>query len=275
MIETSNREKTLRPRRIQTLLLAVATVGAFAGSPAFAANNATSDTNARATDSPGDTATQDQSSRYNLSKANSLLFDTNHLANVDAPAELKYTFVRSGDSDNNYDDHVDLKIKNGSNDTKSVAVDFLSGDRHRFVPEVDFARGNPAIMMFLQNDVIEMAHRTGGNWRYFQRQIKTALEDSAQVQTQTAEFDGESVETTQVVIRPYARDQAHEDDIGGELDKRYVFTLSEAVPGQVLEIRSEVPAGKSGNEPIIERLNLEAVKTQDDDSNAAHSKASA
>jgi len=275
MIESMNDHKMTGISRSRALMMALMIAGTVVAAPSFAADTSP----AQADQSEADAKAQSQSSQtsgsYQLSPANRLLFDTNHLANVTPPTGLSYTFVRSGDSVNNYDDHVDLKVTNGRDNAKSVAMDFLSGDRHRFVPEVSHAEGNPAIMMFLQNDVIEMADRTGGNWRYFQRRIKTALEDSAKVETETADFNGKSVKTQRITIRPYARDQAHEDDMGGELNKRYIFTLSDAVPGQVLEIRSEVPGDENRSEPIVERLTLDSAKQIDSSSKPVAEKSSA
>ncbi len=204
---------------------------------------------------------QGQQSGEEFSPANHLLFMTDHLANVTPPTELKYSLTRTGDPNNNFDDHLDLKVERGTGDAKMVAVDFLSGDRHRYVPDVSNAHGNPAVMMFLQNDVVEMAQRTGGSWRYFQRRIKLALQNSANITNASATFDGHTVQTREVTIHPFADAKSHSDDIANEMDKRYVFTLSDEVPGGLLEIRSEVPSGRQDQQPIVERLMLSSVTT--------------
>jgi len=215
---------------------------------------------AHAADEPA-AGTQGQQPEEEFSPANHLLFMTDHLANVTPPTELKYSLTRTGDPNNSFDDHLDLKIERGADDAKMVAVDFLSGDRHRYVPDVSNAHGNPAVMMFLQNDVVEMAQRTGGSWRYFQRRIKLALQNSADITEATEQFDGHTVQTRKVTIRPFDNAKSHSGDIANEMDKRYVFTLSNDVPGGLLEIRSEVPSGKKDQQPIVERLMLSSVET--------------
>lgn len=202
-------------------------------------------------------AAADDSAEF--SAANRLLFMSDQMANVGAPATLEYSYTRQGSENENYDDHVDLHVTQGSSDGKHVKIDFLSGDRHRYVPEVGNAHGNPVIMMFLQNDVSSIAERTGGSWRYFQRRVKFALQDASTVEDGTAEYDGKEVPVKRVRLQPFADEQRHRNDLAAEVDKRYTFTLSDDVPGGVLEMRSEIPPSADHDQKIVERLALRSV----------------
>lgn len=212
-----------------------------------------------------------QNSDNDFSKANQLLFMTDHLHNVQTPARLQYEFVHRAGDEEGYEDRVELNIEdshgNDNNAGKRVAVDFLSGDRHRYVPEIGDARGNPVIMMFLQNDVSTLAQRTGGSWRYFQRRVKFALEDTATVTQDTAPYEGKQVAVERIQLTPYANEQAHRDKLDAAVDRRYTFILSDAVPGGVLEIRAEVPA-ENGQPALLDRLTL-ARSTTNTDSTAS------
>ncbi|MES1925262.1 hypothetical protein [Salinisphaera sp. T31B1] len=255
MINHANRrELPYRAHGFRSSVLALAIVCSTTfGAAVFAAEpgaNATTD-QAQSAD--------EQSDGDEFSQANHLLFMTDHLANIQPPTELIYTLARTGDGANSYDDHVDLIVEQGDGSAKNVKVDFLTGDRHRYVPDVPNAHGNPAVMMFLQNDVVEMAQRTGGNWRFFQRQIKLALQNAAKVEDTQTEYDGRTVAAKQIVIQPFSNARGHSDDIADEMSKRYVFTLSDQVPGGLVEIRSEIPG--AGDTAPVERLQLSEVKT--------------
>lgn len=224
---------------------------AIVGSLLLAGNMA-----AVAAESPDTAATEE------FSQANRLLFMTDHLQNVATPALLEYSFSRTGDRNDSYEDHVDLEVANGSDTAdngKHVKVDFLSGDRHRYVPDVGNAHGNPVIMMFLQNDVSTLAERTGGSWRYFQKRVKVALEEDARVAEETASYDGQEVPVKRIYLQPFKNEEGHRQALAGEVNKRYVITLSDQVPGSVLEMRSETPNGEASGEDTVDRLALESV----------------
>ncbi|ERJ18484.1 hypothetical protein SSPSH_002565 [Salinisphaera shabanensis E1L3A] len=198
-----------------------------------------------------------------FSQANRLLFMTDHLQNLQPPATLDYEFSHRADDGESYDDRVVLDIEQGDGAGKQVAVDFLSGDRHRYVPDVGNARGNPIIMMFLQNDVSTLAQRTGGSWRYFQRQIKFALQDKAQVTQETARFDGNTVAVKRIQLLPYASEKTHREKMAGAAQRRYTFVLSDDVPGGVLEISAETPAAQ-GQVASLDKLTLTPSPANED-----------
>ncbi|GAB3684254.1 hypothetical protein [Salinisphaera aquimarina] len=244
----------------------LATLLAVAFTPAALA----AETDTAASDN-GASASQNQSGDE-YSQANHLLFMTNHLENVETPSKLEYSFSRRGDSNNSYDDKVDLTVESAPKQAKKVHIDFLSGDRNRYVPDVNNARGNPVIMMFLQNDVLEVAQRTGGSWRYFQRQIKFALQRDAKVEDGSAEYNGQSVDVKRISFKPFKGEKVHREDIGTEAEKQYVFTLSDDVPGGVLELRTETPATSGSNDMVVERVAFKKmdsnIVTDDDKPNA-------
>ncbi|ROO26748.1 hypothetical protein [Salinisphaera orenii] len=207
-----------------------------------------------------------------FSKANQLLFMTDHFVGLQTPARLEYTFERTGSPENDFTDEVELKVAEGDEHGKKVETSFLTGDRHRYTPNVDAATGNPVIMMFLQNDVSSIAERSGGSWRYLQRRVKTALENSAQVTEEQAEYDGQKIAVERIRLKPFAGEEEHRGQLDDQVQKLYVFTLSDAVPGGVLEMRSEMPSPTENGGPLVERLSLASVShdenrgQKDDDS---------
>ncbi|MES1948808.1 hypothetical protein C84B14_15743 [Salinisphaera sp. C84B14] len=199
----------------------------------------------------------DASEQRDFSQANRLLFMTDHLNDVQTPATLAYAFAHREheDSERDYDDRVLLNIDSSDQAGKHVAIDFLSDERHRYMPEVDNARGNPVIMMFLQNDVSTLAQQTGGSWRYFQRRVKFALQDSASVTEDIADYRGEQVAVQRIELEPYADERGHREKMADAVKRHYTFVLSDAVPGGVLELRASTPAG-DGRGETLDRMTL-------------------
>jgi hypothetical protein len=193
-----------------------------------------------------------------LSKANRLVFMTDQLDDVQPPKRLRYRYKVSGSPDN-FSDHIDLDIRRGNKQGKNVHVDFLSGKRHRYVPEISDTQNNPVTIIFLQHDVYMLSRRSGGNLHFFQGRIKQALQNNATIKKGTARYHGKPVDTTRISITPYARMTSHQSDMGKSLTERYIFTLSDDVPGRVLEIKSIIP-GRDKAADQVHKLSLSSIK---------------
>ncbi len=200
-----------------------------------------------------------------FSKANTLLFLTNHLDGISAPSVLHYVFEQRGTLEDEYKDTIGMILSaGGEQDKKNIKFKYFTGVRNQYVAPVSNAEGNPIITLFLQRDVNEMDRRTGGSWLYFQKVIKLALENDAEVKPVKFKYDGRMVDGTEIKITPY-EDDPHRAQIAPYADKAYIFTLSKAVPGEVYELRSMVPVKESsgrGSGPLIEEtLTLKSVES--------------
>lgn len=193
-----------------------------------------------------------------FSQANQLLFLDDHLTDVDYPARYHYRLSRTGAADG-FSDTIVMEAHNNDDQTKQVHVEYLSGDRKRHIPDIDRAQGNPIIMLFLQRDVSEMSNRTGGNWRYFQKHIKLALENAASIEPVTLRYEGNDVAGQRISLQPFANERTHRNELAGYLEKTYSFLLAEDIPGDVYEMSTTLPAG-DGGQPVVERLTLENVE---------------
>ena len=117
----------------------------------------------------------------------------------------------------------------------------------------------------MQGDVYEMNRLTDPDgvsrerWRYFQRRIKFALAESAEVKPYTISFGGREYAGQEITLAPYRNDPKL-DQFEQLADKRYRFVICDALPGYVYLIETEVP-GPSGGDPLIrERLVLSSVE---------------
>ena len=193
-----------------------------------------------------------------FSAAEQALFVTNHLAALKPPSTLHYNFRRSGSLEPGFDDKVAIALT-AQPDGKccAAAAEFLSGARKLSLPEIESAQGNPVILYFLERDIREMQRLTKGQPNYFRKRIRMAVFNAATITEVTLPFQGRNVAAKQITVTPYTDDplRARFENLAG---KRYVFTLSDAVPGGVISIRTQVDVAAAGTPPLLaEEMALE------------------
>jgi len=182
-------------------------------------------------------ATPDDGQRQ-LSKAETLLWQTDHLANVRRPSRLRYRYTKTGTAEE-HTDVIDLEVLRVHADgQKGVQVHYFTGQQERPVPEQDPVTGNPVLAVYLQAAVYAMNRHTEGGWRYFHRAIKTALAATNTVEPVSLDFHGRRIPASRVTITPYLGDAKR---LPLKAYAQTAFTFAEAVPGQLYEIRSVVP----------------------------------
>jgi hypothetical protein len=186
-----------------------------------------------------------------FSSAERALFMTNHLASTQPPATLRYSFSKGGSMEEGFDDQVAVKLRaRGDGKCCTAAAEFLSGTRKLALPEVDEAQGNPAVLYFLERDIREMSRLTKGQQNYFRKRIRMAVYQGAQIQDVSVSYRGKTVAAREITITPYLDDplRARFEKLAG---KKYVFTLSEAVPGGLYAIRSRIDGETAAAAPLI------------------------
>ena len=186
-----------------------------------------------------------------LSPAQVLLFETPHLQNVGQPETLVYAYVRDGAA--GFADTVALHIRQVNTDgTKDVAFDYLTGPRRVAFPELDRFRGNPLLMLTLERDVTEMKEQLGLSVSYFRNKVREGFVTAADVAPGTFLLDGKEVPAQVVTVRPFLREERLER-ISQVQAKTYTFTLSDAVPGGIGEIRITMPPDAGMGAPAFEQ----------------------
>jgi len=189
-------------------------------------------------------------------KAQSVLFDTPHLANITEPVTLTYDFRRSAaeGEGGGFEDLVKMTVTEvGTDGRRNLSFEYLSGDRQRPFTKIEGFRGNPLIMLFLQHDVEEMQKATGAASVYFRNRIRHAFRRGAEVGESTVEIGGQALGATLVTIRPFVKDSklARFPYLA---EKWYEFVLAPGVPGGLYRIRSVVPSASGGGPPIENSL---------------------
>ncbi len=190
-----------------------------------------------------------------FSVAENRLFIDDHLRGNSGPTTLEYTFEKRGSLESPVDDTARVIVGPKSTaGSQSVKVEYLTETRKLELADIDAANANPVILFFLERDLREMHRLTGGSVNYYRKRIRMALAEGAQVESVTRDFGQRRIAATAIHIAPY-RDDPARSRYEKFAEKTYVFTLSDDVPGKVVELRSELStppdaAGK-GREVII------------------------
>lgn len=175
------------------------------------------------------------------SVAEQRVFLDQHMSNVTGAGSIEYLFVQTAAPADSFEDKVTLSVGAGAIDKRTLAVEYLSGKHHMELPSVEGGTGNPVLLYFLEHDIRDMHERLGGQQAYFRKRIRLALADGATVKPVKLSYRGKQIEGNEVTIEPYANDSL-KDRLGQFVGKRYVFILSDAVPGGIYEIRTSTPA---------------------------------
>lgn len=188
---------------------------------------------------------------FELTEAQKLLFDTDHLRSAPDGATLDYRFRRTGTLEPGFEDRVELTVTRADGEGRhDASVRFLTGSNAVSFEPLNGFRGNPLIMLFLERDVREMKRLTGGSDLYFRNRIRYAFAaDSTTVTPAQVPWDGRQVDATEVTIHPYVKD-ALIDRFQAFERKEYRFVLSDAVPGGLYSITAATPAAVAGAEPV-------------------------
>ena len=111
-------------------------------------------------------ASSGSSAQDQISAAEKLLFQTDHLKNVAPAATLLYEFRKSGSAETGFDDTVELRVR-AADGAKRVSVAFFTKTRKIDFPEVTRPEGNPVLLYFLERDIREMERLTRRQVRVF------------------------------------------------------------------------------------------------------------
>ena len=177
-----------------------------------------------------------------ISAPEKLLFQSNHFDNVRQPVKLSYTFRQEAATapDAFSDDVMVDVLKRNDDGTASVAAQFLTGVHAIPLPPIEHAQGNPAILGFLERDILEMKRLTGGATSYFRKRIRLALASpTLPIRKVDVVYNGAKVPAQQITIQPYSDDPL-KDRFGKFADKGYVFVISDKVPGSLYRVYTTV-----------------------------------
>jgi len=207
---------------------------------------------------------------FEFAMAENKLWLDNHLGNITEPTSLYYEFEKSGSYEDGFTDSVFLKVVELNEDgTKNTLLDFFTAERKQRIPEGNTTniRGNPVLGIYMNGDVFDMARITGGKsdrYKYFLKQIKVALRETAKIESITFSYNGKEYQGEKIFFTPYVKDP-HRRDFEKFADKYYEIVLSDEIPGKIYQITTIIPDASSETaEPLVmETLKLIDVKNHD------------
>jgi hypothetical protein len=186
-----------------------------------------------------------------FSAAERLLLMGDQLKQVQPPTTLRYHFQHSGTLETPFEDQVSIQLTRQADGQCCAATgEFLTGERRVTLPEVENALANPVTLYFLEHDIREMQRLTKGKANYFRKRIRMALYQGAQVRDVGFSYRSQTLAGQEIEIQPYL-DDPNRGRFEQLARKRYVFLLSDAVPGSVVSIRTSASA-EGRTSPLIE-----------------------
>ena len=207
---------------------------------------------------PMGAAAQDKPQEF--SRAERLLLMSPQLGAIKPPATLNYRFRKTGTLEETFDDQVGVKLERQADGRCCKASgEFLTGARRLDLAEIEQAEGNPVIVYYLEHDIRAMQRRTKGSANYFRKRIRMALYEGARITDLKLTYRGKPIDAQAITIEPY-RDDPNRARFAQLALKRYVFVLSDAVPGSVVSIRSTAAAEGSTAPLIDEELLLDGAE---------------
>ena len=118
-------------------------------------------------------------------------------------------------------------------------------------------------MLILERDVIEMKQTLGLSATYFRNHIRQAFVDQATIGDTQATYEGHTLPARVVTVEPFAHDDRLER-LPSVQQKRYTIVLADGIPGEIAEMRIEMPADPAKQlPPYSERLTFQDIKPGD------------
>ncbi|HET9670738.1 MAG TPA: hypothetical protein VFQ93_14115 [Casimicrobiaceae bacterium] len=177
-----------------------------------------------------------------ISVAERRMFVDDQLRSLPPTATLEYTLTKRGSLEPGFEDHAIIRVgAPRASGGRPVHMDVRSQAPDAAMPDLEAATGNPIILFFLERDVREMHRLTGGSPNHFRQRIRLALASHAEVVPVAVTAGTRQVSAVEIRIAPY-RDDPVRTRYERFAEKSYAFTLSNDVPGEVVEMRSEVLA---------------------------------
>ena len=169
-----------------------------------------------------------------------ILFERKHLTNVEAGNDLVYRFQRTVTQPDllgqPFADDIKVEIKKvAASGTRDVIVRVFTGERARDPQPIEDLTGNPILVVFLDRAIASYMAVAGGKVAYLKDKFRTALRERATVEPVHVKFGDKTVDAFQISISPYTGD-LNAAKMRGYENSKFSFVVSEAVPGQFVEL---------------------------------------
>ena len=192
-----------------------------------------------------------------------LIFDHQHLNNTKKGDEITYTFARTVSDEkmagSAFKDEIKLKIEDVDKDgKKNVALLVYTGERAREAKKVTEITINPMFVVAMQQAVSSYKMVAGGDFSYLKHNFSMALKDSAKIDPVKIDYNGKTIDGHKISIVPYEKDQ-NVAKMKGYETSAFTFVVSDNVPGEIVEILTEIKNPTKEAPTFQERTTLAGV----------------
>ena len=153
---------------------------------------------------------------------------------------------------------IELSLRPDETGGRSATVELVTEAGRQPAGSFPGGVGNPVLLVFLERDVAAMARLLHGSPYYIRNRIREAIGADPPIASASFTYDGRNVEGWRIEVSPFTQDR-NRDKLREHAARRYEFTLSDAVPGRLYEIRAVTP-GAEGTPLVEDRLVLDRVE---------------
>jgi hypothetical protein len=153
---------------------------------------------------------------------------------------------------------VELSLHPEATGGREARIEIVTGGQRQPAGPFPTLVGNPVLLVVLERDVAEMSRALRGSPYYIRNRIREALGETTLAEPARFAFTGREVAGWRIAVSPFAQDR-HRDRLREHAARRYEFTLSEAVPGGLYEIRMVTPSA-DGSPLVEDRLAFERAE---------------
>ncbi len=169
-----------------------------------------------------------------------ILFDRKHLSNAPVGTDLLYKFQRTVSATDvlcqPFSDDVKIEIKKAAPEgSRDLFVKLFTGERARDPQFFDGLTSNPILIVFLDRAIASYMSVAGGKVPYLKDKFRTAMRERASVEPVKVKLGDKVVDAHRVTVTPYAGD-LNATKMRGYENSRFSFVVSDAVPGQYVEL---------------------------------------
>jgi len=197
------------------------------------------------------------------SQATNIVFNHKHLSNLQTGNEVVYHFNRSvsnaellGEA---FTDDITMKVTGVKDDGgRDVDLQIYSGDRARDLQRMPDRKSNPVFLVYFNQAVNSFSMLAGGQRNYLTRAFSMGFQDKAKVEPIKIDYKGKKVDAYRISMTPYVGDQ-NETKMQGWEGAEYILVVSDAVPGQVVDLISKYTNKYPGDLKLVERITLDGV----------------
>lgn len=204
------------------------------------------------------TARAEDGKRLDPNTAAGQVYGGDHLKGLQDGATLVYDYRMDGRIlEKPFEDEVILAFKRAdeaADHRYDVTATIFPKTRSQTLGPIVASAFNPLLLIYFQRDVNQMGNGTGGSKHYFRNVIRHSMATPGEFDEKnvTMEVAGKTIEVRQISFSPFKTDE-HEAQMKSFSDKTYTVTLSDGVPGGIVELSASTPAdpGTAGDGPLL------------------------